>query len=78
MQSVDLEEVEILGKLKYSSENCAILLDIPIEEFEENEEIQKHYNKGVAMGKYEIDIAIFKLAASGDLNAIKEFKKNTR
>jgi len=70
-----LKQVSSLGILNYNSEKCSILLNIDIEEFEENEEIQKAYEKGKLMGEYEIDIRLFELAKSGDLNALKEFEK---
>ena len=73
-----LKQVSSLGILNYNSEKCSILLDIDIEEFEANEEIQKAYEKGVLMGEYEIDIRLFEMAKSGDLAALKEFEKRKK
>lgn len=73
-----LKQVSSLGILNYNSEKCSILLNIDIEEFETNDEIQKAYEKGKLMGEYEIDIRLFELAKSGDLNALKEFDKRKR
>ncbi len=80
MKIENAEMIINFGALGYDTKKMSSILGVAESEIakelkNENSELHKLYQKGVAISEYVIDLKIFALAKQGDLAAIKLFEE---